>query len=122
MEHGTWGNFEDGWNKYDYTSNNFKVHQIYILSPEVKKSVDKVIGETKSFGRNNHLYNCPFCDGAEKDGVVLLGYKYPKFRVTCTSCDCMIEDDRIDKVQSAWNMRGGMSWSEQERKANQKII
>lgn len=67
----------------------------------------------KGFGRNNHLYNCPFCNGSEIDGIVLLGYKYPKYRVTCTSCGVMVEDDRKDKVQAAWNMRGGISWMEQ---------
>lgn len=59
-----------------------------------------------------HLYPCPFCGGVEgKD--VKVGYKHPKFRITCMTCGFCLQDDRIDKVQAAWNMRNGITWLEQ---------
>jgi transcription elongation factor Elf1 len=76
--------------------------------------------ESKSFGKDNHLFNCPFCNGAEKDSIVVLGYKHPYYRVTCTSCGCMVEDDRKDKVQAAWNMRNGVTWLERGQLAQSK--
>ncbi len=57
-----------------------------------------------NLGKDNGLFPCPFC-GSIEGGDLILGYKYPKYRITCIGCDIIMLADRKDKIIAHWNHR-----------------
>ncbi len=102
-----WLNCKGIYSKTECERGGIPLRQIYVLATSPNKQLEEA---AKDYGKDNHLYNCPFCNGSERDSKVLLGYKYPKFRVSCVSCGFNIEDDRVDKVKELWNTRDGKGW------------
>lgn len=76
---------------------NLNVEDCYIF-------VQEQIDAAASFGKNNGLLPCPFC-GSEEGENVMLGYEYPKYRITCIPCSIIMKHDRKDKVKEYWNKR-----------------
>lgn len=63
-------------------------------------------GKPVNLGVTNGIDPCPLCGGKEGDDV-FLGYKEPRYMITCVPCSLRIIDDRKDKVQGKWNTRNG---------------
>lgn len=86
-----------------------------VKQPE--KEVDTIEQEAEitpiNLGVKNGIDPCPLCGGKEGE-TVLLGYKEPRYLITCTECNLTVIDDRKDKVQGKWNTRNGIDfWDKQ---------
>jgi hypothetical protein len=129
--------FTNGWeeiteHQYNYHYENHselnqpihKVRKIYIITPKAEKpeETEETDYIPVSMGVANGIDPCPLCGGKEGESVIL-GYKHPYYRITCTDCSLIITDDRKDKVQGKWNTRNGVDfWQKQNTVSKERVI
>jgi hypothetical protein len=123
-----WREFQTSWKKM----NGNEYRQVYLLtvSPTeqnsnctekgiIKKADAQPVKEGDggitpvNLGVANGIDPCPFCAGKEGE-TVFLGYKEPRYMISCANCNVRLIDDRKDKVQAKWNLRNGITfWDKQ---------